>query len=257
MPSRPEGDRRQDGELGGGVVPLHVGRRVGLGEALPLRLRERAGELPPLLGHLREDVVRRAVEDADDLLDPVRGQRFPQRLDHRQPPADAGFEPQVHPGPFGLGEQFRAVLRQELLVGGDHALAAPDRVQEQGAGRLDPAHHLHDHVHPIVGDHRRRIRGEHPGLEAYFPGLRRMRGGDAREAQADPGPPADVCSVGLQQADHGAAHSPAPEQPDPEVGGGRGGSGLGHRAIPTAASWARIHRRSSSVKGRAGGRVVT
>ena len=69
-----ERDRADDRRLVRGVDAGDVERRVGLGVAEPLRLGERGREVDPLLAHLREDEVGRAVDDPGDPFDPVRGQ---------------------------------------------------------------------------------------------------------------------------------------------------------------------------------------
>ena len=68
-----ERDRAHDRRLVGGVDAGDVEGRVGLGVAEPLRLGERGREVDPLLAHLREDEVGRAVDDPGDPLDPVGG----------------------------------------------------------------------------------------------------------------------------------------------------------------------------------------
>ena len=61
---RAERDRGDDRRLGAGVVALDVGGRVALGEPERLRLGERLAVVGALLGHLREDEVGGAVDDA-------------------------------------------------------------------------------------------------------------------------------------------------------------------------------------------------
>ncbi len=62
---------------------VHVERRVGLRVARGLRLGERLGEAQPALGHAREDVVARAVDDAVDRLDVIADEGLADRLDDR------------------------------------------------------------------------------------------------------------------------------------------------------------------------------
>ena len=61
-----EREARQDRQLVGGVDPVDVEARIGLGIAELLRLGQHLGEFAPALAHRRQDVVRGAVEDAVD-----------------------------------------------------------------------------------------------------------------------------------------------------------------------------------------------
>ena len=90
-----EGDRGDDRRLGAGVEALDVGGRVALGEAEALGLGERVAVVGALLGHLREDVVGRAVDDADHAADRLAAQALAQRraragCRRRRPPRRAG-----------------------------------------------------------------------------------------------------------------------------------------------------------------------
>ncbi len=73
----------QDGGLCGGVVPLDVGRRVGLGQPESLRLGQRLVVGLPAVGHATEDEIGRPVDDAHHPDDPLSGQGLTQRPDHR------------------------------------------------------------------------------------------------------------------------------------------------------------------------------
>src|SRR6266480_5318085 len=74
-----EGERRQDGELVRGVDALDVEARIGFGVAAPLRFAEGGREIDAAVAHLGKNEVRRAVDDAGDPFDAVRGQAFAQR----------------------------------------------------------------------------------------------------------------------------------------------------------------------------------
>ena len=60
-----EGDRRQDLELVRRVHAFDIQRGVGLRVAVRLRLLEDDGEVEPLVGHLGQDVIAGAVDDAE------------------------------------------------------------------------------------------------------------------------------------------------------------------------------------------------
>ena len=119
---RAERDRGDDRGLGRGVEPLDVGGGIGLGVPEPLRLGERVVERRAVLGHAGEDVVRRAVHDAEHPADAVAGERLAQRPQQRDPAGDRRLEQQVDAVIGGDAEQLRAVAGDELLVGGDDRL---------------------------------------------------------------------------------------------------------------------------------------
>ena len=112
----PEGDVGQDGGLGGGVEALDVGRRVPLGVAEALRLGQGVLVAGPRRGHPGQDVVGRAVDDAHHAVDPLAGQRLPQRPDERDPAGHRGLEQQVDPGRAGCVPQLAPWLASSSLL---------------------------------------------------------------------------------------------------------------------------------------------
>ena len=107
----------------GGVDAVDVEARVGLGVAQRLRLGQDVAEVAAALAHRGQDVVRGAVEDAVDALEPVRGQPLPQGLDDRDAARDRRLEGERHACPLGQPRQLGAVMGQHGLVGGDDRLA--------------------------------------------------------------------------------------------------------------------------------------
>ena len=83
-----EGEAGQDRGLLRRVVALDVGGRVGLRVAELGGGGQRLLEGVALAIHPVEDVVRRAVDDAEDAVHPVAGQRVAQRTDDRDRAAD-------------------------------------------------------------------------------------------------------------------------------------------------------------------------
>ena len=120
-----ERDRGDDRRLGAGVVALDVGRRVALGVAQLLGLGERGAVLGALLGHLGEDEVGGAVEDAHHAGDRLAAQALAQRADERDAAGDGRLEQQVDAVGVGGGEQLGADVGEQLLVAGDDGLARP------------------------------------------------------------------------------------------------------------------------------------
>ena len=92
-----EGDRRHDRELVRGVDAFDVERRVGLGVAARLRLGEHVVERRARRAHLGQDEVGRAVDDAGDPFDAVRGEALAQRLDDRDAAGDRASNATITP----------------------------------------------------------------------------------------------------------------------------------------------------------------
>jgi hypothetical protein len=208
-----EGNRRHDRELVRGVDALDVERRIGLGVAARLRALERGGERLALAAHLREDKVRRAVDDPGDPFDPVGGQALAQRLDDRDAATDRALERDHHALRVRGGEDLVAVAREQRLVCGNHMLAVGNRLQDERPRRLDPADELNDDVDVGMREDRRRIaRHAHTGGASHelARSLRRLVG-DLRDADRPPGTPRDLLGVARK---HGPR--PEPDRADPE-----------------------------------------
>ena len=92
----PECQPREDARLACRVDALDVRRRVGLGVALLLRRAERRVIALAVFQHLRQDVVRRPVQNAAHRCDVVRAETARQRVQHRDPTADRRLEQQIH-----------------------------------------------------------------------------------------------------------------------------------------------------------------
>ena len=157
---RARGDRRHDRRLGTGVETLDVGGRVTLGVAEALGFGEGGLVGHPLLAHLREDVVRRPVDDSHDPRDRFTAQALAQGPHDRNAPGDGRLEEQVDAGLLGNLEQLDPDVGQQLLVGGDHWLARSERGGDQFAGRFDATDDLDDEVDVRIGDHGGRVVGE-------------------------------------------------------------------------------------------------
>ncbi len=118
----------QHGQLLGRVPAADVHGRVGLGEPDPLGLGQRPGVRPAVLRHLRQDEVARAVDDADQGVDPVGDQAVDQGRDDRDAAAAAGLEGDRDALPAGQGEQLRP-------AGGQQRFCWPSRPACRPAGR--------------------------------------------------------------------------------------------------------------------------
>ena len=120
-----EGERGQDRQLVRGVEPADVESGIGFGIAEPLRLAQHIGEFRPLGGHLGEDEIAGAVENAEHPADAVARQAFTQRLDDRDGAGDRRLEGECDLRPVGQPRQIEPVMGDQRLVGGDHRLCRP------------------------------------------------------------------------------------------------------------------------------------
>ena len=135
-----EGDGGEDRHLRGRVEAGDVLGRVGLGEPESLRLGQRVAVAAARL-HLREDEVRRAVDDAEHAVDVRHDERLAQHLDHRDGRADGRLEAQLHSAGRRCLEQLGALPGHELLVRRHHrrCRGAAARARSRRPGRRRPS----------------------------------------------------------------------------------------------------------------------
>ena len=209
-----EGDGGDDGRLGGGVEALDVGGGVTLGVPEPLRLGEGGAVVGPLLGHLGEDVVRRAVDDAHDAVDGLAPQALAQHPHDGDAAGHGRFEQEVPVGGGGGGEQLGADVGQQLLVGGDDGLAGGEGGEDQLTGGLDAADHLDHDVDVGIRHHGGAVTGEHAFGQLDVALAGEVAHGHGGDLQAQPG--AGLDGVGLlgHETDQGGTDVAAPEHPD-------------------------------------------
>ena len=100
-----------------------------------------------LVGHTAEDVVGGAVDDPADPVDPVAAQglleRFDDRECHRRRRLRSARTPRPQRRPLRTPAPWRAIT---ALFAVTTDLPAAIAAQDQGAGRLNPAHHLHNYL---------------------------------------------------------------------------------------------------------------
>ena len=213
--ARAERDRRDDRGLGRGVEALDVGGGVGLGEPERLRLRQRVGERRAGVGHVGEDVVGGAVDDAHHPADAVAGERLAQRADERDATADRRLEEDVDARALGGLEQLPPVGGDELLVGGDHRLAAHQRLDDEAAGGLDAADDLHHDVDVGVVDHRSGVVGEAPARQRQVAVLGEVVHRHPGHLERHAGARLDHVGVVVDEAHECTTHVTTAEDPDP------------------------------------------
>ena len=122
-PRTPKARGGQDGQFRAGVVAVDVGARISLRVAEILRFPQNALERSSGSFDFRENVVRGAVEDADQRVDSVPRDTLAQGCQDRDSACHGCFQP--HPGTAfqSPGEDGGTVFRHQFLVGGDHWLA--------------------------------------------------------------------------------------------------------------------------------------
>ena len=150
--------RGEDADLVLRIGAANVQRRIGLRVAQPLRLLQSRREVQALQFHPCQYIIAGAVDDAVKVCDAVAHKTLAQRLDDRDAPGDAGLVIEIGSELPGRGEQLRAVLEKERLVGRDHRFAQPQRRQDHRPGEGCAPDQLDDHLDSRVVHHRRPIR---------------------------------------------------------------------------------------------------
>ena len=134
----------------GGIRAAYVQRRIGLGQAVRLRLGENRRVVAAIGGHAGEDEVARAVHDAEQRVDFVGQQAVQQRADHRHAADATCPEADARAAAAGGGEQLAPAGSQQGLVGRHHALAGRQRFADHLLGERLAPDELDDDVHPLV-----------------------------------------------------------------------------------------------------------
>ena len=146
-----EGERGQDGTLGGGVQSLDVGRRIGLGKTQVLRLLKSVLVAQSLGAHRIQDEVRRTVDNAHHRRHAVTCEGLTQAVHDGHGAGDGSLVVEV--GVVGGGSlvQLRTVRGEQGLVARHDRDALGEGAQHERARRLDAADQLDDEVHPVNG----------------------------------------------------------------------------------------------------------
>ena len=137
---------------------LNVKGRVCLRIAQALGFLQHGGEVEPLVPHLAEDEIGRAIDDARDPLDSVRGQAFTQGLDDGNAPSDRRFKADHDATCMRGCKDFSPMDRQQRLVGSDHVLARRNGLHHQFACDAVAADQFDHDIDRRVGNHSPRIR---------------------------------------------------------------------------------------------------
>ena len=203
----------QDRCLGGGVEPLDVGGRVGLGVPERLGLLQRLGEAGAGGVHLVEDEVGGAVDDAEHPGDLVAGERLAQRSQDRDRTGDGGLVVEVAVRRrLGRGEQGRAVLGEQRLVGADDRGPDPSAARiSVRAGSMPPITSTTTST-SVAGHQRLGVGGEQLGGQVGVALEAQAAYGDADELDRGADPGGQVVGLLVDQAGHLGTHDPAAQQ---------------------------------------------
>ncbi len=209
-----EGEGGQDLELVGRVEPLDVQRGVRLRVAVGLRLLQDLREVASLVGHLGEDVVAGAVDDAEGGAHAVGDQAVLHRADQRDAARHRGLEPQHDPVAPRLLEQLGPVVGEQGLVGGHHVLARLQGAQDEGARGLEPADQLDHDLHRGIVDGLGRVGGQRQAREVDpFAGSGEVGVGHAAQRERAARALGQLGAVALEDPGH-----PAPDGAEPQEG---------------------------------------
>ena len=158
-------------------MSFDVGRRVFLGVTIELRLLERIGKGNAVVNHLRQDVVRRTVEDTADLVELVSSKALQHGADDRDAAADRCLKHIINAFLLGDFQQFFTAGSNQLLVGGAHAFTRQQTAARKLIRSAHAAHYLSHHRDlGVVFDHGKirnkfmsiRQRGKIPQVEHIF-----------------------------------------------------------------------------------------
>jgi hypothetical protein len=131
-----EGNGGEDGDFVGGVVSVHIVGRVGFGEAFLLGFPQRLLKTHPVSAHAGEDVVGRAIDNADDAVNRLASEALLEGGDDGDATCDAGFKVNIRAPLFGSIQQFAPAFCQQFLVGGHDGFAITDGGHQQLVGGL-------------------------------------------------------------------------------------------------------------------------
>ena len=114
-------------------------------------------KVEPLVAHLRQNEVGRAIDDACDPLDTVGCQTFSQCFDDGNTACHSGFKCNHHTFGMRCCKNFSAMDCQQGFVGGDDVLASSNRFQDQRFGNPIATNQLNHNVDVGVGNDLSRI----------------------------------------------------------------------------------------------------
>ncbi len=126
----PIGQRHQDRQLVGRIDTLHVECRIRFGITSPLRFIEYPLKTLAFMGHARENIIGRPVDDPINRLDGVGRQPLPQRLDDGNPSTHTRFETEVDARAGSRGEIFLLRVTRAKPYWRSRHVSLPQWIQE-------------------------------------------------------------------------------------------------------------------------------
>ena len=144
---RAERQRRQNADLAAGVQALHIGARVALRVTKLLCKLQGVFKVHLLADHLRQNEVRRAVQNTGNLRYIVCGKALADGADDRNAAADARLKQEVEVIRLRDCKELRALLCHKLFIGGHNALAVFQTRLHKVIRRVQAAHHFHDDLY--------------------------------------------------------------------------------------------------------------
>ena len=226
----------EDRRLRGRVEPLDVGGRVSLGISQCLGLLECLGEARASRVHPVEDVVGRAVDDAEHPTHAVSGERLPQRADQRDRGAHRRLVVEVDAVLLRRGKERGTVLGEQRLVRRDHRGAVLERREDERARWLDPPDHLHHDVDVRPTHQLLCVRRDEAGIDRDVTAAVRPTDRDTDELERRTDPGREILLMLEQQPDDLRTHHTAAEKRDtqrPAIRGPAGRHPVCHPIVPT------------------------
>ena len=153
-------DPRQQRQLVGGIVPVDIQGRIGLGEALLLGLLHRLVIAEPCLLHPRQHVVARTVENSAEVGNLVGDQPVLENLDDGDRGRDTGLVVHatiVDPGDL---EDLLTMEGKSGLVGGYDILSIHEGINHPLPWQIDTTGDLHHQLNIRIACHLTGIGGE-------------------------------------------------------------------------------------------------
>ncbi len=157
---RLKGERGENRNLVHDVVAFDIVGRIGFGIAFCLGFAQGFGERLFLLLHHRQNVVRRAVDDACDFGDSIRLQAALHRRNQRDAAADRRFKKYRDIVFVGRFKNLRAVFGDHFFVGGDNVFAVGDRAFDDFVNLPDAARDFDDDFDAGIVGQRKSVVGD-------------------------------------------------------------------------------------------------
>ena len=175
-----------------------------------LRFFQNVVKVGVFAGHFGQDIVGRAVDDAQHFLDAVAGQRVFHRLNDGDAARHAALELKVQIAPRRLLHQLKALLGDHLLVGRDDLLAVLQGALNELMGRVNAADQFAHDVNVGIVQNLIRVRGQQGAGHLHGAGLANIAHGDLLDDKRQADFALDVAPIAFQQGHRsGADHAQA------------------------------------------------